>query len=160
MGLQGAGDQVDPAGREDLHLVALLHLEITLPHPEAAKETLALKTGPLGTAMEPLGVPGTLEQQVTMGPHHHHRHHYHHHHHHHHQQVTMGLLPAILREGPRVRGLSGQGTGGGTREDLKRATSLSSSATRKRLVKQLELRSLDKGDEHERTILVRPKSIL
>ena len=75
-------------------------------------------------------------------------------------QVTMGLLPPILRDGVRVRGLSGQGTGGGTREDLKRATYLSSSETRKRLVKQLELRSLDKGDEHENTILVRPKSIL
>ena len=62
----------------------------------------------------------------------------------------MGLLPAILQDGPRVRGLSGQGTGGGTREDLKRASSLSSSATRRRLVKQLELRSLDKGDEHEK----------
>ena len=60
----------------------------------------------------------------------------------------MGLLPAILRDGVRVRGLSGQGTGGGTREDLKRATYLSSSETRKRLVKQLELRSFEKGDEH------------
>ena len=138
MGLQGAEDQVDRAGREDLQVVALLHVELTLPHQEAVKETLALKTRPLGTATEPLGVPETLEQQVTMG-----------------------LLPAILRDEPRVRGLSGQGTGGGTREDLKRARSLSSLATRKRLVKQLELRSFDKGDEHERkTILVRPKSIL
>ena len=137
MGLQGAEEQVGRAGREDLQLVPLLHVELTLPHPEAVKVTLALKTRPLATATEPLGVPETLERQVTMG-----------------------LLPAILREGPRVRGLSGQGTGGGTREDLKRATSLSSSATRKRLVKQFELRSLDKGDEHENTILVRPKSIL
>merc|ERR1711936_10253 len=136
--MQGAKDQVDRAGREDLHLVPLLHVELTLPHPEAVKETLALKTRPLATAMEPLGVPETLEQQ----------------------QVTMGLLPAILRDGLRVRGLSGQGTGGGTREDLKRASSLSSSATRRRLVKQLELRSFNKGDEHEKTILVRPKSIL
>ena len=127
MGLQGAEDQVDRAGREDLQVVALLHVEPTLPHQEAVKETLALKTRPLGTATEPLGVPETLEQQVTMG-----------------------LLPAILRDEPRVRGLSGQGTGGGTREDLKRARSLSSLATRKRLVKQLELRSFDKGDEHEK----------
>ena len=62
----------------------------------------------------------------------------------------MGLLPAILRDEPRVRGLSGQGTGEGTREDLKRESSLSSLATRKRLVKQLELGSFDKGDEHEK----------
>ena len=156
MGLQGAEEQVDRAGQEDLQVVPLLHVELTPPHPEAVKETPALKTRPLGTAMEPLGVPETLERQVTMGLHHHH-----HHHHHYHQQVTMGLLPAILRDEPRVRGLSGQGTGEGTREDLKRARSLSSLATRKRLVMQLELRSFDKGDEHEKkTILVRPKSIL
>ena len=134
MGLQGAEEQVDRAGREDLQVVALLHVELTPPHQEAVKETPALKTRPLGTATEPLGVPETLEQQVTMGLHHHH------HHHHYHQQVTMGLLPAILRDEPRVRGLSGQGTGGETREDLKRASSLSSLATRKRLVKQLELK--------------------
>ena len=155
MGLQGAEDQVDRAGREDLQVVPLLHVELTPPHQEAVKQTLALNTSPLGTATEPLGVPETLEQQATMGLHHHQ------HHHHYHQQVTMGLLPAILRDEPRVRGLSGQGTGEGTREDLKRASSLSSLATRKRLVKQLELRSFDKGDDHERkTILVRPKSIL
>ena len=80
MGLQGAEDQVDREGRGDLHLVPLLQVGITLPHPEAAKETLALKTGLLGTAMEPLGVPGTLVQQVTMGLHHHHHHHHHHYH--------------------------------------------------------------------------------
>ena len=141
MGLQGAEEQVDRAGREDLQVVALLHVEPTLPHQEAVKETPALKTRPLGTVMEPLGVPETLERQVTMGLHHHH------HHHHYHQQVTMGLLPAILRDEPRVRGLSGQGTGEGTREDLKRARSLSSLATRK---KQLELSSFDKGDEQEK----------
>ena len=141
MGLQGAEDQVDRAGQEDLQVVPLLHVELTLPHPEVVKETLALKTRPLGTVMEPLGVPETLERQETMGLHHHHHHLYH-------QQVTMGLLPAILRDEPRVRGLSDQGTGEGTREDLKRARSLSSLATRKRLVKQLELRSFDNGDEH------------
>ena len=124
MGLQGAEEQVDRAGREDLQVVPLLQVELTLPHQEAVKETPALKTRPLGMVMEPLGVPETLEQQVTMG-----------------------LLPAILRDGTRVRGLSGQGTGGGTREDLKRASSLSSSATRRRLVKQLELRIFDRGDE-------------